>query len=91
MEEVKNEVVNENAFDNAVKEAVKEVFGDLQAQIDTLKSAISASAAPESDIELNGATTGETGRETPDKRVDFSKLSYSELCSFLEKHPRTKL
>lgn len=42
-------------------------------------------------IELQGAITGETGRETPDKRVDFSKLSYSELCSFLERHPQAKI
>jgi hypothetical protein len=41
-------------------------------------------------VTFQGAVAGETGREAPDKRVDFSKLSYSELCAILENHPNSK-
>ncbi|MCL1903847.1 MAG: hypothetical protein FWF94_05480 [Oscillospiraceae bacterium] len=92
-------VMDSNDFDKAVNEAVNDALKGLQEQIDSLKSAIDeifvkqneSAAKHDCTLNLNGAVTGETGREAPDKRVDFSKLSYSELCSFLEKHPRAKL
>jgi len=93
-----DEVMVENEFDKAVNSAVNDALKGLQEQIDSLKDAIAekqdeqgGTANRECEMCLKGAVTGETGRETPDKRVDFSKLSYSELCSFLEKNPQAKL
>ncbi|MCL1880843.1 MAG: hypothetical protein FWF76_01540 [Oscillospiraceae bacterium] len=40
---------------------------------------------------LSSASSGEAGNEVPDKRVDFSQLSYSELCEFLESHPQARI
>lgn len=95
-----------NAVNESVNGALKglqEQINDLKNAIGDISAKQKESAKSDNDdfckcekcedctMCLNGAVTGETGRETPDKRVDFSKLSYSELCSFLEKHPRAKL
>jgi len=71
---------------------------DLQEQLEVLKNApdseflFEKSGCSEKDeVRLVGAVSGETGREIPDNRVDFSKLSYSELCKFLESNPRVKI
>jgi len=71
-----------------------EVTG-LDEQLEVLKAAPDSefmfSGGEKSPIKLTGAVTGEAGREAPDNRVDFSKLSYSELCAFMEKNPKVRI
>ncbi|MDR0222626.1 MAG: phage scaffolding protein [Oscillospiraceae bacterium] len=69
----------------------------LKEQLDALKSAgdteflfVKPGAAGEA-FTLSGAVTGEADREIICGGTDFSKLNYSELCAFLEKHPKTDL
>jgi len=67
----------------------------LEEQIDALKTAEDSEfmfvSERRSPIRITGAVTGETGREIPDNRADFSKMSYSELCAFMEKNPKAKI
>jgi len=67
----------------------------LDAQLDALKLAPDSEflfdSGERGGVELIGAVTGETGREAPDNKVDFSKLSYSELCAFMDKNPRARI
>lgn len=41
--------------------------------------------------QLKGAEPGESGVEEPDKKVDFSKMSYEELCAYMEANPDAKI
>jgi len=68
---------------NAAVERMSELVEEMRA------AAASVSSMPS--VALGGAVSGEMGREAPDKRVDFSKLSYSELCAFLDNNPKAKL
>lgn len=36
---------------------------------------------------LKGATPGETGKETPDDKVDVSKMTYEELAQYMDENP----
>ena len=76
-------VIAEKSLDEVIEMAVEKAIEKIMEKMEKI--------AHSKTVILNGAVTGETGREAPDKRVDFSKLSYSELCSFLEKHPKAKL
>jgi len=81
MEEVKTEEIVEEVQQEEVKEVAEKSIEDI---IDMVIDKVFAKLAEKKTVVLNSAVSGETGRETPDKRVDFSKLSYSELCAFLE-------
>ena len=82
----------EEIIERAVETAVEKAFGKVLKKAESKLAEIVENANQSfQGVQLQSAVTGETGRETPDKRVDFSKLSYSELCSFLEQHPKAKL
>lgn len=40
---------------------------------------------------LKGAEPGETGNEDGDKKVDVSKMTYSEMASYMAEHPDAKI
>ena len=40
---------------------------------------------------LKGAVPGEAGNEDPDKKVDFSKMSYEELATYMEENPDAEI
>ncbi|MCL2037021.1 MAG: hypothetical protein FWG83_06525 [Oscillospiraceae bacterium] len=96
-----------NEFDEAVKAVIEPVVKQMQEQIDSLRVRIDEAEFRRAERKaerksqrkgafakiagIQGAITGETGRESPDGRVDFSKLSYNELCAFLERNPQAKL
>ncbi|MDR0197382.1 MAG: phage scaffolding protein [Oscillospiraceae bacterium] len=66
----------------------------LNEQLNALKTADDSAflfETPGAAFTLSGAVPGETGRETPDDRADFSKLNYSQLCAFLERNPKANL
>lgn len=87
--ETAKEPVHENReinLDEAIEKAVERAVERLEAKFSGQFASAETAA-----VMLSGAVTGETGREYPDKRVDFSKLSYSELCRFLELHPGATL
>jgi dynactin complex subunit len=82
----KEEVTQENevTFEEMLEEIIERaVVAAVERTLEAVKQ--------EREVVLNGAVFGEMGRESPDKRVDFSKLSYSELCAFLERNPKMKL
>ena len=72
-------------------EVVEEVGKSLNEVIETAVESAVGKALENKSIVLRSAVAGETGREVPDNRVDFSKMSYSELCAFLESHKSNKL
>ena len=80
MEKIKNEEIEEITLLEVITAIVEVTVEDL---VKKLKK--------ERMLVLDGARTGETGREHPDKRVDFSKLSYGELCAFLDDNPKARL
>ena len=41
--------------------------------------------------QMKGAKPGETGKEDGDDKVDTSKMTYDELCAYLEQNPDAKL
>jgi hypothetical protein len=40
---------------------------------------------------FKGATPGESGNESGDKKVDTSKMSYAELCAYLAENPNAEV
>lgn len=40
---------------------------------------------------MKGAEPGDPGKEDPDKKVDTSKMTYDELCAYLEENPDAEL
>ena len=40
---------------------------------------------------IKGAEPGDAGKEDPDSKVDTSKMSYEELCAYLEESPGAEL
>lgn len=40
---------------------------------------------------LKGAVPGETGNEDGDKKVDVSKMTYSEMAAYMAEHPDAKI
>lgn len=54
---------------------------------DDTKFLFDSSAKPK----MKGAKTGEEGVEEGDKKPDFSKMSYDELCAYLADNPDTNL
>jgi hypothetical protein len=87
MQEKKIEQVAENPCDN-LNEEIERI---IDMAVERAIAKVMEKAEADRPVVLSGAVSGETGRETPDKRVDFSKLSYCELCAFLENHPKAKL
>ena len=47
--------------------------------------------AKESKKKIKGAEPGEAGNEDGDKKVDPSKMTYSELAAYMEAHPEAKI
>lgn len=47
--------------------------------------------AKESKKKIKGAEPGEAGNEDGDKKVDTSKMTYSELAAYMEAHPEAKI
>jgi dynactin complex subunit len=82
------EAAVENALTKAVGAAVDTAIEKMIAKVEEMRAVQAQTAIS---LTLNGAVSGESGNDTPDKRVDFSKLSYSELCEFLERHPSAML
>lgn len=40
---------------------------------------------------MKGAAPGETGNEEPDGKVDFSKMTYEEIATYMEQNPDAKI
>lgn len=40
---------------------------------------------------FKGANPGEAGNEDPDKKVDFTKMSYEELAAYMEENPDAEI
>ena len=65
-------------------EAVIEALRKLAAYEDT-------GLSPDEVMALKAERDAAVSENKPDKRINFSKLNYSELCAFLEKHPQYKI
>jgi hypothetical protein len=91
MEEIKKEVIETEEIDDGAVQIDEIIEMTIESIIDRAIDRVFEKLAEKKSVTLKSAVSGETGRETPDKRVDFSKLSYSELCSFLENHPKARI
>ncbi|MCL2754874.1 MAG: hypothetical protein FWD35_04040 [Oscillospiraceae bacterium] len=87
----------ENSLDSVIEGAVERAFvralDTLMAKvIESVTEMLAIGQAVSEDPlrDVFGAVPGDTGREKFDNRVDFSKLSYGELCDFLAKNPNSK-
>ena len=72
--------------DDGTVKGLAEQIDKLKAGDDT-KFMFDASGKPK----LKGAKTGEDGIEDGDGKPDLSKMSYDELCAYLEENPGATL